>query len=198
MTEKPDLAALLGARICHDLISPLGAISNGVELLLMGAADASPEVALIAESIGNANARIRYFRVAFGGAVAEQRVGRPEILSILADTTRGGRLVIDWSVPGELPRPEVKLAFLLLQCCEAAMPYGGRILCSRAEGRWRIAATAQKMKIEPQVWEVLSNPQAAHTVSAAQVQFALAPEELQRQGRRLSVELAPAAIILSF
>ena len=76
MSDDQDLSALLGSRICHDLISPLGAIANGVELLQMSGAAASPEVALIAESVANANARIRFFRVAYGIASAGQRVGR--------------------------------------------------------------------------------------------------------------------------
>ena len=50
------IAALLGSRICHDLISPIGAISNGVELMQMSGADSSPELALISESVESANA----------------------------------------------------------------------------------------------------------------------------------------------
>ena len=198
MIDKPDLAALLGSRICHDLISPLGAIGNGVELLMMSGAAASPEVALIAESIENANARIRYFRVAFGSAGPDQRMGRPEILSILADTTKGGRLSIDWAVPGDMPRPEVKLAFLLLQCCETAMPYGGKITVTHQGGAWRVAATALKLKIEPALWESLSNPASGAEITAAKVHFALAPEEVQRQHRRLTSQLRPTEIILEF
>ena len=66
MSNSPDLAALLGSRICHDLISPIGAIGNGVELMLMDGAGRAPEVALISESVDAANARIRFFRVAYG------------------------------------------------------------------------------------------------------------------------------------
>ena len=42
MQDKPDLAALIGSRICHDLISPIGAIGNGVELLMMDGAAKTP------------------------------------------------------------------------------------------------------------------------------------------------------------
>ena len=66
MTDQTDLAALLGSRICHDLISPIGAIGNGVELLMMEGGTPSPELVLIAESVAAANARIRFFRLAFG------------------------------------------------------------------------------------------------------------------------------------
>ena len=90
MPDDPDLAALLGSRICHDLISPLGAIGNGVELMLLEGGRHSPEMALISESVAHASARIRFFRVAFGTGSAEQRMGRPEVASILTDITRAG------------------------------------------------------------------------------------------------------------
>lgn len=99
MTANPaDLAALIGSRICHDLISPIGAIGNGVELLAMTGA-AGPEVALIAESVAAANARIRFFRIAFGAAPADQRIGAPEVRSILDDLSRGGRFRWGWPAP---------------------------------------------------------------------------------------------------
>ncbi|TMV42546.1 hypothetical protein FGG78_41795, partial [Thioclava sp. BHET1] len=113
MTEKQDLTALLGSRICHDLISPLGAIGNGVELLAMSGQALSPEMQLIAESAAQANARIRYFRIAFGAAQGNQRIGQAELVGLLADLGRGSRICVDWLVRGDQSRPAVKLAFLL-------------------------------------------------------------------------------------
>ena len=198
MPEKPDLAALLGARICHDLISPIGAISNGVELLMMDGASHGPEIALISESVSNASARIRFFRVAFGTSSADQRIGRAEVQSVLSDLTRGGRLSIDWQSPDELPRREVKLAFLLIQCLETAMAYGGRIEVHLADGRWTLSGRTHKMKIDPDLWEVLSNPASAADIGPAQVHFLLVPEECTRQGRRLTSELRDGDIRISF
>ncbi|WP_260002496.1 hypothetical protein [Sulfitobacter pontiacus] len=79
-----DLAALIGSRICHDLISPVGAINNGLELFLMSGMNMSPEVALIDESVRNASARLRFFRVAFGSGDA-QPVPAQETSGILRD-----------------------------------------------------------------------------------------------------------------
>ena len=87
-----DISALLGSRICHDLISPLGAISNGVELLEMSGAQMGPELQLISESVENANARIRFFRVAFGIASPDQTIGAPELRGILDDLGKGSRM----------------------------------------------------------------------------------------------------------
>jgi histidine phosphotransferase ChpT len=198
MREDQDLTALLGSRICHDLISPLGAIANGVELLQMSGAAASPEVALIAESVANANARIRFFRVAYGMASAEQRVGRPEIVSVLTDVTQGSRLSFDWTVPGDVPRIEVKLAFLAMQCCETAMPYGGKITFARDGSKWRIKAAAAKLKVDPDLWASLRQMAILADLSSAQLQFALLVQLLHDQGRKLSLDLSAVDIVLEF
>ena len=199
MSERPDLLALLGSRICHDLISPIGAIGNGVELLMMEPGGTGPEVALIAESVAQANARIRFFRLSFGVADAGQRIGRAEVAGILADLTRGGRLAIDWSSPPDLPRAEAKLAFLLLMCLESALPFGGHITVESGNAGWQIVAQAPRMKLDPDVWAVLSQPSSpVAAITAGQVHFAIAAAEAAQQARLLRVEINEAEIRLGF
>jgi histidine phosphotransferase ChpT len=206
MTTPPDdiaeatLAALIGSRICHDLVSPLGAIGNGVELLMMSGAAAGPEIALIAESVTNANARIRFFRIAFGSAAAGQGVARTEIRSILDDMTRGGRLMIDWQVAGDPPRPAVKLAFLALQCLETALPFGGRVRVAATGDRWQITADSARLRDLPDLWSHLHDAPGPRppALSAAQVQFALLPREAHHQHRRLSLDLGPTTVVIGF
>lgn len=198
MSERPDLLALLGSRICHDLISPIGAIGNGVELMLMEPGGASPEVTLIAESVAHANARIRFFRIGFGIAGAGQGIGRAEITAILADLTRGGRMSIDWTSPADLPRREVKLAFLLLMCMETALAFGGHVTVMRDAARWQIIAQAPRLKLDPALWAMLAPPAAGVAVTAAQVHFALAAEEAALQARDLTVDIGEGEIRLGF
>ena len=198
MQDKPDLAALIGSRICHDLISPIGAIGNGVELMMMDGAAKTPELALIAESVANANARIRFFRVCFGAAAGDQRIARGEVAGILSDMTRGGRLQVEWISPPDLSRREVKLAFLLLQCLETAMAYGGRVRIEQGEQGWSMQAEAPRLKIDPALWEILTERHPPAEIGAGQVHFALVPEELRSQGKRLVAELKENAIKLSF
>jgi len=195
--EPSDLVALVGSRICHDLISPLGAIGNGVELLMMSGNGAGPELALIAESVTNANARIRFFRLAFGAAAPGQGVARAEVRSILDDMTHGGRLKIDWDLAGDAARTEVKLAFLAIQCLESALPFGGRIRVTTEGDLWQIGAEAPRLKLDPSLWDRLGGDGTAE-VTAAQVQFALLPAELARQGRSLALRLEDTAIALRY
>jgi histidine phosphotransferase ChpT len=199
MTDKLDLTSLLGSRICHDLISPIGAIGNGVELLMMDGTAAGPELALIVDSVANANARIRFFRVAFGASgSSEQRIGLAEVKSTLSDLTRGGRTTISWTSGPDLSRREVKLAFLSVQCMESALPQGGRITVERGETRWTLRAEAARLKINASLWEVLSNPAAQTEIGPAEVHFVLLRDELTRQHRRLTTELTEGEIRMSF
>lgn len=157
-------------------------------------------MALIAESVASAKARIRFFRIAFGAAAAEQRLGRPEILSVIADAMAGGRLSVDWQPEGDQARREVKLAFLALQCLETALPWGGRVSISRQGTGWRMRAEAQRMKVDPALWAVATGSASASAegISAAQVHFALLPVEAARQDRAVAAELQPTQISLRF
>jgi histidine phosphotransferase ChpT len=197
-TSQLDLASLLGSRICHDLISPIGAIGNGLELLMIESAAQGPEMALIGESVGNANARIRFFRVAFGAASPEQRIGAAEVRSILSDMTIGGRLSIAWHSATDLSRVRVKVAFLVLMCVESALAYGGKITVHVEGERWQIAAEAAKLRLDASLWDMLTNPAAAPAITPATVQFPLAAREMGRHQMALTAQFGAEWINLSF
>ena len=198
MTDKLDIAALVGSRICHDLISPIGAIGNGVELISMAGSITGPEMMLISESVAHANARIRFFRIAFGASGQDQRIGRLEVAAVLSDISHGSRVQIEWDSPNDIARRDVKLVFLLILCLETAMPFGGKISVNRSETRWSLTATSAKLRADAALWQRLQNPKAVIEIGPAQVQFALVPEELTRQHRRLSLEIGVAEIAVSF
>lgn len=195
---SPDLAALVGSRICHDLISPIGAIGNGVELLSLTDGDTGAEMDLISESVANANARIRYFRIAFGAAGEDQQIGRSDILSILAATARGGRFTYFWRVEGDQPRQFVRCAFLLLQCFETALPMGGNIHINADDGHWLLSAEGPRLNIDANLWASLSDPTTGYEHSAAQVQFALLPGVVAEAGRKLHLDMKADRIVVRF
>jgi len=194
-----NLAALIGSRICHDLISPLGAICNGIELMSLDGRPVTPELALISESVDNANARIRFLRVAFGLASPEQMMGRPEITGILEAISAGARVQFDWTPVCEYPRTRVQEVFLALQCFESAMPQGGTVTVTRADDdRWEISGPAEAHRPAPQLWQALADPARPAEVKPAQVQFALLPALLTERGRRIAVEVRKSEIVLRF
>jgi len=188
----------VGSRICHDLISPIGAIGNGVELLSLTDGDTSAEMALISESVENASARIRFFRIAYGAASDTQMISRSEVMSVLAATARGGRFTYFWQVEGDQPRRDVRLAFLLMQCAESAMPMGGDITLSLQDGTWTLIGTGKRITAQSELWDGLTNPDQAPAYTSAQVQFALIPMVLAEAGRKLDLTLTEQEIALTF
>lgn len=195
---QANLATLIGSRICHDLISPIGAINNGLELLSM--ADnppAGPEMELIGTSVGNASARIRFFRIAFGAA-GQQMVGRAEIISILRDLYEGSRLTLEWVPQEPQPRAAVRLSFLAILCLETAMPYGGRVAVSELDGTWQLKGTADKLNVDPVLWRLLSAPSDDATLQPSHVQFALLPTVADEDARRVSSTSDDSTITIQF
>ncbi len=196
-TNNPDLAALIGSRICHDLISPIGAINNGLELLGMAGETSGPELSLISESVGNASARIRFFRLAFGAA-SVQEVSQREILSVLEDVTRGSKLHVEWHTQGGAQRSDVRLVFLAEQCLETAMPYGGEITISKDVNGWSVRGTSEKFKVDPELWAMLADGKIHTDITPAQVHFALLAVHCREEDRKLRSTIAQEEILIRF
>ncbi|WPY95453.1 histidine phosphotransferase family protein [Limimaricola variabilis] len=188
MTDEPDLDALIASRLCHDLISPLSAIGNGVELLEM-TAPPGPELSLIAESVEAAIARVRFFRLAFGAASSAQAVGRSEIVALLDGLSRGNRLRIEWEVAGSMRRDLLKLVLLLLCCAETALPHGGRIIVSgRPDAALRLRGHGPRFRIDAPAWERLRKAEIDPAAQPSEAQFAVAAKMLRAQARPVTID----------
>lgn len=195
--EAARLASLVGSRICHDLISPIGAIGNGLELLVMAGAADSPEMTLLADSVAAASARLRFCRIAYG-ADSDSPLALREVTGILADLARTGRVAVDWTVGEAVTRSEVRRALLALQCLEAALPAGGHVRISRSPGGgWRIEGWGKRLRPDPEAWAVLAGRSEAE-LAAGQVQFMLLPRLLAADGRKLGVTISEEQITVSY
>jgi len=193
----PDLAALIGSRICHDLISPIGAINNGLELLGMAGDTSGPELTLISESVENAAARIRFFRLAFCAASA-QDVSVTEVRSVLADMTRNGKITVDWASDLAASRTDVRLSLLAEQCLETAMPYGGDIVITHDAAGWTVSGRSDKFNIDEGLWSILAQGTAPLDLAPAHVHFALLSLHARELGRALQCELGSTEIQIRF
>lgn len=194
---RAHLAALVGSRLCHDLISPIGAIQNGLELIaLSGQADATPEMELIQDSCESAAARIRFFRVAFGKAGSQQMMGLREITSTLTALGKGGKLQIDWAPQEDLPRIEVQLAFLAYLCCESALPYGGKVRFNRDAAGWTLSASGPRLAADPALWDHLNGSSSLDTPGADRVHFAILPLMAETAGHKLYATLRDEVITI--
>ena len=190
------LAALIGSRICHDLISPIGAINNGLELLSMTAPSEGPELDLIADSVTNASARIRFFRVAFGAA-SDQEIGSSEVQTVLGDYTAGSKLVIHYNIEAAQTRREIRLVLLAILCLENALAYGGTIEVSKDGDTWMIVGNAAKLNVDAALWSRLRSTGGAEEIAPAQVQFALLPLAAAELGRAINFEVGDEMVTVT-
>ncbi|PRX32766.1 histidine phosphotransferase ChpT [Meinhardsimonia xiamenensis] len=197
------LAELLGSRICHDLISPLGAISNGLELMEMAGAGPGQELSLVEESARSASLRIRLYRMAFGTAIADQTVSRAELQELAPALSAEGRIEVALELREALPRPTAKLLLLALLCAATALPRGGHLAARRAvAGGWVVEAHGDRLKFEPETWAQLGPDvpptSLPHSLSPAQVQFLLARLVALQLRREITVAHGEGWLRLSF
>jgi histidine phosphotransferase ChpT len=122
------LAALIAGKLCHDFISPAGAISSGLDLLKDPSAQDMRDDAmgLIEASAKKMVALVSFARVAFGAATSAERFSGAELGELVAGLTEGGRATLDWksedtSYSKAQSRALVNLAYLAM----AALPSGG-------------------------------------------------------------------------
>ena len=195
--ETHHLSSLIGSRICHDLISPIGAITNGMELLTLSGVSSGPEMSLIADSVDSAGARIRFFRVAYGVA-GKDWLNAGEVTGILRDLAQAGRVQMIWDVPGDVARADVQLAFLALQCVETALAYGGTARVTRKDDQWHVTAQSPRLQHMPELWADLTRDTRQITITPALVQFALLPGIARANERQLRVALTETQVTVSF
>lgn len=124
-----DLASLLCSRLCHDLLSPVGAMNNGLELL---ADENDPEMQkrcmeLLAESAASAANKLKFFRLAFGAAGGfGPSVDPKEAKAVISSMLRKDRTELQWAVPDVLmPKNAVKILLNLALIANEAMVRGG-------------------------------------------------------------------------
>lgn len=199
MAQDPlTLAKLIASRICHDLISPVGAIANGMELMALSGADKTPEFELISDSVQGANARIKFYRIALGLSSSEQKLGPSEIRKILSDFYKDTRLTCDWDTQEDCPRPEVQAAFLALLCLATALPTGGQLRVTKESGVWTASAAADLIRTDDALWATLTSGIAPETIKPAEVQFAMLPECTSALARRPSYRVSDTALQITF
>lgn len=169
-----DLAAVLASRICHDVINPVGAIQNGLEVLAdekdAGMRDFALD--LIGKSARSAGARLKFARIAYGasgsvGASLDMGDAQQAAMDFLNDE----KTKLDWRAPRVLlPKNKIKLLLLLLVIAHQAIPRGGQL---EAEGeiegetcRYVIRAKGPLARIPPHAVDLIAGQSETGSVDA--------------------------------
>ena len=185
MTDSFELASLLASRLCHDLLSPVGALTNGLELL---ADEKDPEMRkrcfeLLEQSAKVSADKLKFFRLAFGAAGGYGELVPVEEPRALVDALVGNneRVSVAWSLGTDaLPKPAVKTLLNLAMIGIEALVRGGtlEIGAEVREGASEIVirAAGPRIAFDPVIGRALSGTLAegeltSRTAPAAMVQM---------------------------
>ncbi len=187
--SAPDLSALVSARLCHDLISPIGAIGNGLELMQLADGASSAELELVSGSVDTALAKLRFFRVAFGPADSAARLSVDEARA-LTDAMFQGRLGVAWEAEGpDLARLTVQIICLAALCLEKSLPMGGSVRVRAADGDVALSVEGRRVAAPEALWAVAEGATpSAEELRSDGVQFALLARALAAAGLALETE----------
>ena len=192
-----DLGALLCSRVCHDVISPVGAIVNGLEVLADEKDESMRDFAhdLIRKSATTASARLQFARLAFGAAGS---AGATIDLGDAEQVARGifsdDRTRLDWQAPRLLlPKNQVKLLLNMLVIGQSTIPRGGVVSVSlTGEGETlglRVVARGTAARIPPALPALLRGESEAGMIDSHSIQPYYSSLIAQAEGLRLQLDL---------
>jgi histidine phosphotransferase ChpT len=158
-----ELAALLCSRVCHDLISPVGAIVNGLEVLDDNPKPEDREFALdlIRKSARTASARLQFCRLAFGAAGSSgAQIDLGDAQAMARGQIEDGKITITWNLPRLLlPKNRVKLLLNMLVIAQQTIPRGGSLTVdATGEGEtmgFRVTATGLNARLPQNIANIL-------------------------------------------
>ena len=148
VVDGPELASLIAAKLCHDFISPSGAIMSGLDLLEDPTAQdiRDDALGLIADSARKMVALVQFCRVAFGAATTSERFTADELKGLVEAIVAGGRATLEWDIDGgDFGKPQARALVNLAYLTVGALPMGGQAkVAVRREGdRVNLLGTAE-------------------------------------------------------
>lgn len=152
--NRVEFSSVLASRLCHDLLSPVGAFANGLELL-GDEQDADMRarcVELLEQSAKASASKLKFFRLAFGSAGGfGDKVPAPEILSAINGIIGDRPTTLNWLVASDdVPKPAAKLLLNLALILTDALVRGGELAIGyeqQADGMVEIVLHAQADRI---------------------------------------------------
>lgn len=203
--EALDLAALLCSRVCHDLISPVGAIVNGLEVLEEEKDEATKEFALdlIKKSARTASAKLQFCRIAFGAAgSAGAQIDLGDAETIARGFLEDDKTKLAWNLPRALsPKNRVKLLLNMLVIAGQAIPRGGRIsVDSVGSGEsmgFKVTAAGTNAKVPPAVPALLTGEGSGEGLDAHRIQPFYAGLLARASGVKATIAMDGEAVVLT-
>ena len=189
-----DLSALLCSRVCHDVISPVGAIANGLELMDDPENDQETKTAaldMVRRAANVATAKLKFCRIAFGASgSAGAQIDMGEAGDIAQAFVGEEKVKLDWQVPREnRPKQDVKLLLNMLLLAIEGLPRGGVITMTAEGAGFVVKAKGDRAKLKEAIVAVIDGKSDLAALDARLVQPYYARMLSQAQGLNLSMAM---------
>ena len=196
-----DLAALLCSRVCHDVISPVGAIANGLELIddpEMDEETKETALAMVRSSARTAAAKLKFCRIAFGAAgSAGALIDMGEAGEIAKAFVGDEKVKLDWLAPREnRPKQQVKLVLNMMLMAMAGIPRGGLVTVAVDGDSFTARAMGDRAKVPEALGQVLDGSMELTTLDARLVQPYYAKQLARSAGLSLSMTMDGADVLV--
>jgi histidine phosphotransferase ChpT len=200
-----DLAALLCSRVCHDVISPVGAIINGLEVLDGEEDEEMRAVAmeLIKKSAVSASARLQFCRLAFGAAGSfGALIDTGDAEKVARDIFTNGRTVLQWNTGRRMAsRNSVKLLLNLCLIAAGAVPRGGVVAVDISGDdhalTMRVEAKGANAKLSHNAADFLTNAVPNDPIDGHSIQLYFTTLLARECQSTLSVSTSPETVTLT-
>ncbi len=202
------LAEMLASRLCHDLVNPIGAVANGVELLSEFCDTMQKDALdLVASSAERAMKRVAFFRVAYGFAGHDEGQSILDVRGLTEGFLAGGKVALDWPSRPEdastgLPRSGLKLVLALVSLAAESLPRGGTVsVAVESPSGAVVTASGAGARIEASSEAILAAFKAGRTpepeaIEAKSVGAAYAARLAREIGADLAFDVAADRVVL--
>lgn len=196
-----ELAALLCSRVCHDVISPVGAIANGLEILADETDEEMRVLAfdLVRRSAAQASAKLQFCRLAFGAAgAAGSTLDLGEAGQIARLFIGEEKVRLEWSMPPESrDKVQVKLVLNLMLMGISAIPRGGVVNVGEDGADLVVTANGDGAKLPEASQRMLAGDIAAADIDARLVQVYYARRLADQAGYGIGCEAGSGAVVIT-
>ncbi|MBX6321247.1 MAG: hypothetical protein IRY94_05415 [Rhodospirillaceae bacterium] len=183
------IVELMASRLCHDLVSPVSAIGNGLELLEEGGGAAGDDaLTLCMDSQRRAAVLLQTFRMAFGAGQASESLG--DLRRLAGDFLHQGKVRLDWPAEhaaAQPPRGTARLLLNMVMLAAECLPRGGVLRVRCGGGAVEVAAEGQDPRGGGEIEAALKADCPADALTPRTVQAYFAARLAERLGTRLAV-----------
>ncbi|PIR31604.1 MAG: hypothetical protein COV36_07880 [Alphaproteobacteria bacterium CG11_big_fil_rev_8_21_14_0_20_44_7] len=195
MNEQTTLAEMLCTKFCHDIIGPVGAVSNGIEFLFEELPELNSQAAeLIDNSSKESVSRLQFYRQAYGQNTSDSGISITETKNLTESFLLHGKVKLDWPIEFtdisgiSITSLERKLLLNIIIIAAGSLIKGGTLRVEFTNGSFIVTSEGESIKLDPAIRDFLEGKGDVSNVDARTVQAYYTSLTSKELGKKISIE----------